>query len=54
MTTAGLIFMILSWSTIIGLVLFCFAKTLSEKKEKIVGTLEVEAEIDREDREAGN
>ena len=46
---AGLIFMGLVWSAIIGLNVFCFSKIFKEKEEKIVGLLEIEAEIDEEE-----
>lgn len=49
MTTIGLLFMILSWTGIIGLTIFCFKRTLSEKEEKIIGPLEVEAQMDAEE-----
>lgn len=44
----GLIFMILSWVAIISLNVFCFYNIFKESKEKIVGPLEVEAEMDEE------
>ena len=34
MTLAGLIFLILSWGIILGLVIFCFLKVLSRKELK--------------------
>lgn len=46
--TGGMIFMILSWITIISLNVFCFYNIFKENKEKIVGPLEVEAEMDEE------
>ncbi len=52
-TLAGVIFMTLSWSAIIALLVFSFSKILGEKEEKIVGVPEVEAEID-EDAKRGN
>lgn len=43
---AGIVFMALSWGAIITLNVFCFKKIFQEPEEKIVGPLEVEAEID--------
>ncbi len=43
----GILFMLLSWVSIISLTVFCFSKILKEDKEKIVGPLEVESEIDK-------
>lgn len=42
----GLIFLLVSWGGIIWLLVFCFARIFREDNEKIVGPLEVEAEID--------
>lgn len=44
----GIIFMVLSWVLIIALNVFCFIKIFKEKEEKIIGPLEVEAEMDKE------
>ena len=46
----GIVFMAAGWLFIIALNVYCFYYILKEKKEKIVGTLEVEAEIDRIDQ----
>ena len=51
-TTGGLIFMALSWGSIILLNIFCFYKIFGEKKSKIVGPLEVEAEMDRDSKKS--
>ncbi|ERP32142.1 hypothetical protein [Chitinivibrio alkaliphilus] len=51
LTPAGLLFMSVSWLSIILLTIYCFMKTLSEDTEKIVGTLEVEADIDAEEHD---
>ncbi len=42
----GILFMVLSWTAIISLTVFCFSRILKEDEEKIVGPLEVESEID--------
>lgn len=52
MNTLGIIFMATSWTTIIALTIFCFQKILTEKEEKIIGPLEVEAQMDEEDKKA--
>jgi len=41
-----LIFLVLSWGGIIWLLYFCYSRIFREDKDKIVGPLEVEAEID--------
>ena len=46
---SGIIFMALVWLAILGLNVFCFSKIFGEQQEKIVGPLEVEAEIDEND-----
>lgn len=46
MTTAGLIFMVLAWTAIITLLIFCFSKILREPEEKIIGPLETEVQSD--------
>ncbi len=43
----GWIFMLLAWTFIIGLNIYCFSHIFHEKKAKITGTLEVEAEMDK-------
>ncbi len=43
-----ILFMILSWGSSITLTVFCFSKILKEDKDKIVGPLEVESEIDQQ------
>ena len=48
-TSGGWLFMIVSWSVIIGLNAFCFYNIFKEKKEKIVDTIELEAKIDEID-----
>lgn len=50
MNSGGMIFMVFSWVLIIALNVFCFSKILGEQKEKIVGPLEVEAEMDEEEK----
>lgn len=50
MNSGGMIFMVFSWVLIIALNAFCFSKILGEQKEKIVGPLEVEAEMDEEEK----
>lgn len=52
MNTFGLLFMLLSWTAIIALNIFCFQKIFGEKEEKIIGPLEVEVQMDEEDKEA--
>ncbi len=42
----GIIFMLISWTAIIGLNIFCFRKILKEPEDKIVGPLEIERDID--------
>jgi len=42
----GILFMVFSWAGIIALTAFCFSRILREDKDKIVGPLEVESEID--------
>ncbi|MGM0461203.1 MAG: hypothetical protein ACQEQ4_02145 [Fibrobacterota bacterium] len=49
-TGAGIVFMILTWGSILSLTAYCFYKTLWEDRSKIIGTLEVEAEIDEEEK----
>lgn len=49
-TPAGMIFMSTVWLAIIGLTIYCFSKILNESEEQIVGPLEVEAEIDEEEK----
>ena len=46
---SGIIFMGVVWVAIIGLNVFCFTKIFGEKKDHIVGPLEIEAEIDEND-----
>ena len=46
----GLIFMIFGWVGIITLNIYCFYHIFREKKEKIIGPLEVETELDKIDR----
>jgi hypothetical protein len=41
--------MVIAWAGIIGLNIYCFSHIFKEKREKIVGPLEVEAEIDKND-----
>ena len=45
----GILFMASVWIGIISLNVFCFTKIFGENKDKIVGPLEVEAEIDEND-----
>ncbi|MDP2643820.1 MAG: hypothetical protein Q8P24_02665 [Desulfobacterales bacterium] len=47
---AGIIFMTVGWLFIICLNVFCFLRILREKKEKIIGPLEVEVKIDKADK----
>ena len=47
---AGILFMGIVWISIIALTVFCFSRILREDKNKIVGPLEVEAEIDEEEK----
>ena len=47
---AGILFMVTVWGAIIGLTIFCFYHILRDKEEQIVGPLEVEAEIDKEEK----
>lgn len=44
----GIIFMTFSWMSIIALNVFCFKNIFREQKDKIVGPLEVEVEMDEE------
>ncbi|MCU0598705.1 MAG: hypothetical protein MUE70_05520 [Desulfobacterales bacterium] len=48
-TTGGWLFLIVSWSVIIGLNWFCFYNIFKENKEKIVDTIDIEAKIDEID-----
>ncbi len=50
MSFDAVVFMALSWAAILVLTIFCFKKTLAENEEKIIGPLEVEAQMDAEDR----
>lgn len=49
MTTGGWIFMISSWSLIIILNIFCLKNLFKEKQDKIVGPLEIEGMLDKQD-----
>lgn len=46
----GWIFMILGWAFITWLNIYCFSHIFREKKAKITGTLEVEAEMDKREK----
>jgi hypothetical protein len=48
-TTGGWLFLIVSWSVIIGLNGFCFYNIFRENREKIVDTIDLEAKIDEID-----
>jgi hypothetical protein len=48
-TMGGWLFLIISWSVIIGLNGFCFYNIFKENKEKIVDTIDLEATIDEID-----
>ena len=48
-TTAGKIFMVSSWIIIILLVIYSFYNVFKDRGDQVVGPLEVEAEIDREE-----
>ncbi len=48
-TPSGWLFLIVSWTVIIGLNGFCFFKIFKENKEKIVDTIDLEAKIDEMD-----
>lgn len=50
MNTLGILFMVTSWTVIIALTIYCFQKILTEKEEKIIGPLEVEAQMDEEEK----
>jgi hypothetical protein len=49
LSTSGLLFLIISWSVIISLNIFCFYNIFKESKEKIVDTIDLEAKIDEID-----
>jgi hypothetical protein len=49
LSTSGLLFLIISWSVIITLNVFCFYNIFKESKEKIVDTIDLEAKIDEID-----
>jgi low affinity Fe/Cu permease len=48
-TTGGWMFLIVSWSVIIGLNVFCFYNIFKQNNEKIVDTIDIEAKIDEID-----
>jgi hypothetical protein len=49
LSLAGWVFITLGWAFILLLNVFCFMKIFSEKKERIVSTMDVEAEIDKQE-----
>lgn len=46
LSTGGILFMLLAWLGIILLNVYCYRHIFRERREKIVGPLEVEADID--------
>lgn len=49
MTTGGWIFMIASWSLIIALNVFCLKNLFKEDQDKIIGPMEIEGMLDKQD-----
>ena len=55
MSTSGWIFLIISWTLIIGLCLFCFRVIFEKKEKNIVYPLDVESHLEEiEDAEGHN
>jgi hypothetical protein len=49
-TGSGWFFLIISWSAIISLNIYCFVNIFKKKKTRIVDTIDLEAKIDKLDQ----